>query len=107
MMGLNGTTMSEMDHICANLWVASLCPFSSFQQTTADESPPSLANQETTEKDYLQWANAFIVVYSITDHNSFEVAQKYLDIISQQQDASKTDIPLALVGNKLDLERYR
>lgn len=56
---------------------------------------------------YLKWANAFIVVYSIVCRASFDEASRYLDIISKYQRLSGNDGPVALVGNKADLERYR
>uniref|UniRef100_H9G965 small monomeric GTPase n=1 Tax=Anolis carolinensis TaxID=28377 RepID=H9G965_ANOCA len=42
---------------------------------------------------YLNWANAFIVVYSINNRKSFENAQ--------------LEAPVLLIGNKLDMEQYR
>lgn len=56
---------------------------------------------------YLKWANAFIVVYSIVCRESFDDARKYLDVVSKYQRISGNDGPVALVGNKADLERYR
>jgi len=56
---------------------------------------------------YLKWANAFIVVYSIVCRGSFDEASRYLDVISKYQRLSGNDGPVALVGNKADLERYR
>ena len=56
---------------------------------------------------YLKWANAFVVVYSIVDRDSFDEASRYLGIIGKYQRLSGNDGPVALVGNKADLERYR
>jgi len=56
---------------------------------------------------YLKWAHAFVVVYSITSRPSFDEARCYLDIITQYQRITGKDIPVAVVGNKMDLERYR
>lgn len=57
---------------------------------------------------YLKWADAFLVVYSITNRPSFELAHSYLEGISQHQRlASNFDTPTILVGNKVDMERYR
>lgn len=40
--------------------------------------------------------------------SSFETAQRYLDGISQHLRLTTTyDAPLILIGNKVDLERYR
>lgn len=57
---------------------------------------------------YLRWADAFIVVYSITSQASFEKAKEYLEIVNQHKKTfSKENMPVALLGNKIDLERYR
>lgn len=57
---------------------------------------------------YLRWADAFIVVYSITSQASFEKAKEYLEIVNQhKKNFSKENMPVALLGNKIDLERYR
>ena len=64
--------------------------------------------QETSNPDrYLKWAHAFIVVYSITSQQSMDAARNYLETISQYQRITGKDIPISLVGNKTDLERYR
>ncbi|XP_046650846.1 ras-like protein family member 12 isoform X1 [Daphnia pulicaria] len=57
---------------------------------------------------YLKWADGYLVIYSITQRSSFETAQRYLDGISQHLRLTTTyDAPLILIGNKVDLERYR
>lgn len=48
-----------------------------------------------------------MVVYSITDRNSFDKARDYLVTVAEYLKTSSRDCPLALVGNKIDLERYR
>lgn len=53
---------------------------------------------------YLKWADGIVVVYSITSRQSFEEARNYLYSVTNYQNK---EIPLALVGNKVDLERYR
>lgn len=68
---------------------------------------------DTYEKDdsnsqrYMRWADAFMIVYSITDRPSFETARQYLHRVSEYLRSSNKDSPIALVGNKSDLERYR
>lgn len=57
-----------------------------------------------TPDRYLKWADGFIVVYSITNRPSFDHANSYMDLV---QNSNSRDIPLILVGNKVDLERYR
>ncbi|GFS11569.1 Ras-like protein [Elysia marginata] len=56
---------------------------------------------------YLKWADAFLVVYSITSSQSFQVAREYMESISLYLKSQGRDCPVALVGNKIDLERYR
>ncbi|KAK3097935.1 hypothetical protein FSP39_014669 [Pinctada imbricata] len=56
---------------------------------------------------YLRWADAFMIVYSITCRLSFDKAQEYLNIICQHAQSVNRNCPMALVGNKIDLERYR
>lgn len=56
---------------------------------------------------YLKWADGYIVVYSIVCRASFDQAAIYLDTVSKYQRIRASDGPLALVGNKADLERYR
>ena len=48
-----------------------------------------------------------MVVYSITDRNSFDKARAYMVTVAEHLKASSRDCPVALVGNKIDLERYR
>ncbi|XP_076354825.1 ras-like protein family member 12 isoform X2 [Tachypleus tridentatus] len=71
------------------------------------------SDQEGKEPDrYLKWADAFLVVYSITSRPSFKHAQQYLDLVIQNQNqrhagTGNSECPLVLIGNKVDLERYR
>ncbi|XP_076329516.1 ras-like protein family member 12 isoform X2 [Tachypleus tridentatus] len=56
---------------------------------------------------YLKWADSFFVVYSITSRPTFEYAQRYLDLIIQnQRNGGNPECSLVLIGNKVDLERY-
>ncbi|XP_033750024.1 ras-like protein family member 12 isoform X1 [Pecten maximus] len=56
---------------------------------------------------YLRWADGFMVVYGITSRQSFDKAREYLESVTQYLKANSKDSPVALVGNKIDLERYR
>ena len=56
---------------------------------------------------YLTWANAFLVVYSIDNRLSFEGCQQYLQTITLHTKALQPYTPIILLGNKLDMERYR
>lgn len=62
---------------------------------------------EKGRERYFKWASGIVVVYSITSRSSFEKARKYLDEINQFEKETNRDITVALVGNKIDLERYR
>ena len=62
---------------------------------------------ESNSQRYLRWADAYMIVYSITDRSSFEVAREYLQRVSEYLRNTGKDNPIALVGNKCDLERYR
>lgn len=56
------------------------------------------------DKD-IKWADAFLVVYSITDKNSFNNA---IHLVEAIYDGKGTDeLHVALVGNKIDLEHFR
>jgi len=59
------------------------------------------------EDRYLNWAHGFAVVYSITSRPSFEIARTYLQLLTNKQRSRDKDIPITLIGNKQDLERYR
>ncbi|CAL1526119.1 unnamed protein product [Lymnaea stagnalis] len=56
---------------------------------------------------YLKWADAFLIVYSITNRQTFDVARDYMESISIYLKSQGRECPVALVGNKIDLERYR
>ncbi|XP_076348896.1 ras-related and estrogen-regulated growth inhibitor-like protein isoform X1 [Tachypleus tridentatus] len=55
--------------------------------------------------DKVDWADAFIVVYSIADRRSFQVATDSLKRIQQQ--VAGRQVPIILLGNKRDLEHVR
>ena len=55
------------------------------------------------KKDVLDWAEAFIVVYSITDRKSLETSEEALKSI----DKDRAGIPLLLCANKGDLDHQR
>lgn len=56
---------------------------------------------------YLRWANAFLVVYSIDDRESFEGCRRYLDVLARHARGCQHESPVLLLGNKLDMEQYR
>lgn len=63
--------------------------------------------EDSDPQRYLRWADAFMVVYSITNRESFQTVRKYLENITQYIKAVGKELPVAIVGNKIDLERYR
>ncbi|XP_031569165.1 ras-related and estrogen-regulated growth inhibitor-like [Actinia tenebrosa] len=53
----------------------------------------------------IRWADGFLVVYSITDRNSFNNA---IQLVEAVYDGKGTDeVHVALIGNKTDLEHFR
>lgn len=56
---------------------------------------------------YLSWADAFLVVYSIDNAESFKSCQPYLQTLSLHNKTCRPQVPIILLGNKLDMDRYR
>ena len=59
---------------------------------------------QTVTSNYYHNANGVIVVYDVTNRESFEAVRKWLDDVSKyaQQDVCKL-----LIGNKSDLNKFR
>ncbi|XP_018427745.1 PREDICTED: ras-like protein family member 12 [Nanorana parkeri] len=83
-------------------------------EEVVDHQPVLVRVMDTADQDrpvnperYLSWANAFLVVYSIDNKKSFEGCLQYLEIISQYNKGAVHESPVLLIGNKLDMERYR
>ncbi|XP_074639794.1 ras-like protein 1 [Acropora palmata] len=80
---------------------------------TVAESTVSLDILDTatnTEATYIRTGESFIVVYSITDHYSFEVARQMVKLIREVRKQSQEEgcqVPVILIGNKRDLRRGR
>lgn len=79
-----------------------------------DQQPVVVRVMDTYDQDgpvnterYLSWASAFIVVYSIDNLESFKVCHKYLETVSAHNKTFKSLTPIVLLGNKLDMDRYR
>ena len=66
-----------------------------------------VSQEDSDPGRYLRWADGFLIVYSITHRQSFDTARDYLESISIYLKGQGRECPLALVGNKIDLERYR
>ncbi|XP_002732797.1 ras-like protein family member 12 [Saccoglossus kowalevskii] len=56
---------------------------------------------------YLNWADSFIVVYSIDNRHSFDTAKTFLQEVSDYQKLNSPEKPILLLGNKVDISRYR
>lgn len=60
------------------------------------------------EASYIMNGEGFIVVYSINDHYSFEVARQMVKLIKEvRKPHGECQVPVILVGNKRDLRRGR
>lgn len=53
----------------------------------------------------MRGGEGFIICYSITDRQSFQEAAEFKELIYRVRHTY--DIPLVLVGNKIDLEEFR
>ncbi|CAL1528944.1 unnamed protein product [Lymnaea stagnalis] len=84
----------------------------SYQSTfTHGDTPIKLDLLDVSSQDEYQAvchdlydADAFVVVYSVTDKGSFKVAQKEVEMIRSR---TPSETPILLLGNKLDLEHVR
>ena len=52
--------------------------------------------------NYYKNADGILLVYDLSDHDTFSTLQRWLDSINEICDI---DIPVVIVGNKMDLER--
>ncbi|KAJ8398356.1 hypothetical protein AAFF_G00429260 [Aldrovandia affinis] len=79
-----------------------------------DQQPVVVKLMDTADQDgpvncerYLSWASAFLVVYSVDSRQSFEGCQRYLSAVTAHAKGLQPKTAIVLVGNKLDMERYR
>ncbi|XP_062386276.1 ras-related and estrogen-regulated growth inhibitor-like protein [Sardina pilchardus] len=79
--------------ICFNIWD------SSYSQN-GDEAGQISERQ-------LQWADGFILVYSICDRASFNVVRQQVQRIRQAKNKLSAAVPIIIVGNKRDLQHRR
>uniref|UniRef100_A0A9J7X0N4 small monomeric GTPase n=2 Tax=Cyprinus carpio TaxID=7962 RepID=A0A9J7X0N4_CYPCA len=79
--------------ICFNIW-DSLCP------RNGEESRYISDRQ-------LQWADGYILVYSICDRASFNVVRQQVQSIRQAKQKLASTAPIIIVGNKRDLQHRR
>lgn len=73
-----------------------------------DISQQDPSPETTTHEKRLQWADGFILVYSICDRASFNNVSKLLQSIRAIKDyAGLEKVPVVIVGNKRDLHHRR
>ncbi|KAK6739376.1 hypothetical protein RB195_021042 [Necator americanus] len=78
------------------------------KQCFVDEDLCKLEGQEefcTMREQYLRSGSGFLIVFAVTDRNSFEEVRKLHTMICRVKD--RDDFPVLLVGNKADLENER
>ncbi|XP_029001088.1 ras-like protein family member 12 isoform X1 [Betta splendens] len=83
-------------------------------EEVVDRQPVTVRVMDTCDKEgpvnserYLSWANAFLVVYSIDNMESFKGCQLYLQTLALNNKTFSPQTPIILLGNKLDMDRYR
>ncbi|CAG4998006.1 unnamed protein product [Parnassius apollo] len=74
------------------------------------------SNADKFPAEQIQWADACLLVYSVTDRSSFEYATEVLNTLKRTPtngspahgpSTSPSTMPLALLGNKTDLDHLR
>ncbi|XP_045864967.1 ras-like protein family member 12 isoform X2 [Meles meles] len=83
-------------------------------EETVDHQPVHLRVMDTADPDtprncerYLNWAHAFLVVYSMDSRRSFEDSSSYLELLALHAKETQRSSPALLLGNKLDMAQYR
>lgn len=74
-------------------------------QITEHVLPVPQAEFTAMRDQYMRGGEGFIICYSITDRQSFQEAAEFKELIYRVRHTY--DIPLVLVGNKIDLEEFR
>lgn len=69
-------------------------------------SPLTAGHPQNCER-YLNWAHAFLVVYSVDSRQSFEGSSSYLELLALHAKETQRCYPALLLGNKLDMAQYR
>ncbi|KFD53988.1 hypothetical protein M513_05255 [Trichuris suis] len=84
------------------------------KQITVCNNECMLWIMDTVEQDgksssrYISWADIFLLLYSVTDKDSFEYAENLLkEIRGHDHSICVRSHMVCLIGNKSDLERYR
>lgn len=71
------------------------------------DSSPSIQDTPRNCERYLNWAHAFLVVYSVDSRQSFEGSSSYLELLALHAKETQRGYPALLLGNKLDMAQYR
>uniref|UniRef100_A0A8B9FD05 small monomeric GTPase n=1 Tax=Amazona collaria TaxID=241587 RepID=A0A8B9FD05_9PSIT len=70
-------------------------------------SPPQ-AEEGSSEEKRIQWADSFVLVYSICDRASFNILPLKIQFIKAAKEGqSQEKVPIVIVGNKRDLHHQR
>lgn len=69
--------------------------------------PPLPQDTPRNCERYLNWAHAFLVVYSVDSRQSFEGSSSYLELLALHAKETQRNYPALLLGNKLDMAQYR
>ncbi|XP_071488473.1 ras-like protein family member 12 [Diadema setosum] len=84
------------------------------KQDVVDNQTVLISIWDTVNEDaeslgrYVTWADCLVVVYSITSKQSFQQAKELLQELTEFQKAREThELPIVLLGNKNEMERYR
>ncbi|KFP29366.1 Ras-like family member 11B, partial [Colius striatus] len=69
---------------------------------------PSSQEQAEEEEKRIQWADSFVLVYSICDRASFNILPLKVQFIKAAKEGqSQEKVPIVIVGNKRDLQHQR
>ncbi|XP_048730977.1 ras-related and estrogen-regulated growth inhibitor-like [Ostrea edulis] len=63
-------------------------------------------DRKSSSKDWLHKIDGAVIVYSVTDRNSFDIAEVVMDWLKKEKKPNQA-IPMVLLGNKCDLEHSR
>ncbi|XP_062581932.1 ras-related and estrogen-regulated growth inhibitor-like protein [Saccostrea cucullata] len=63
-------------------------------------------DRKSAARDWLHKIDGAVIVYSVTDRNSFDLAEIIMDWLRKEKKPNQI-IPMVLLGNKCDLEHSR
>ncbi|NXT00948.1 RSLBB protein, partial [Jacana jacana] len=66
------------------------------------------AEDGSSEEKRIQWADSFVLVYSICDRASFNILPPKIQFIKATKEGQNQEkVPIVIVGNKRDLQHQR